>query len=260
MSTVKVYPNSDRLVEQAASSILEMGNQAISSRDVFSIALSGGSTPQPVYKRLTRAEGALDWRKVHVFWGDERCVPPDDDQSNFRAARETLLKHVPIPEDNIYRINGELPASEAAEDYQHRISIFFKNHPALPWRETRSGEIPVFDLILLGMGGDGHTASLFPGSFALQESLRWVVGVPHNQPPLPEVDRVTFTLPLINAAANVLFLVSGESKARMLKRVFMNDGEQMLPAQQVQPVSGDLVWMVDEPAASMLGENRPGRG
>lgn len=259
MSTVQVFSKEDQMVEQAALHILQIGNAAIASRGMFSLVLSGGSTPQPVYRQLSRDAGALPWSQVHVFWGDERCVPPGDPQSNFGSARETLLENVPIPEANIYRIKGELPANEAAEDYQHRISIFFNSHPALPWSETRSGEVPAFDLVLLGMGSDGHTASLFPGSFALQESLRWVVGVPHSRPPRPEVDRVSFTLPLINAASNVLFLVSGESKAHILNQVLADDDRQALPAQQIQPVSGRLVWMVDEQAASMLSEDRIGR-
>jgi 6-phosphogluconolactonase len=252
MNTIQVYPDLDRLAKHASMRILEIGQQAIGSRGIFSFVLSGGSTPQPVYKRLGRARDSLDWSKVHVFWGDERCLPPEDPQSNYGMARESLLAQVPIPDDNVHRIKGELPPVEAAEDYQHRIAITFKNHPGLAWCETSDGVIPSFDLILLGMGSDGHTASLFPGSFAMQETLRWVVGVTHYQPPPPEVDRVTFTLPLISAAANVIFLVSGEGKARCLEQVLVDDGEHALPAQRVRPLSGRLEWMVDRPAASRL--------
>ncbi len=252
MRNLRVFPDLDRLAQAAAGRVLEVGNTAIAGRGAFTLVLSGGSTPIPVYRLLRQQSQALDWDRVHVFWGDERCLPPGDSQSNYHQARQTLLAHTSITTENVHRIQGELPASQGAGEYQTHLTGFFAKHPALGWQKVAGKRFPSFDLILLGMGDDGHTASLFPGSPALEEITRWVVGVQHDQPPPPLVDRVTFTLPLINSAAYIIFLVSGESKALRLRQVFADELESHLPAGLVRPASGELEWMVDSAAASAL--------
>jgi 6-phosphogluconolactonase len=158
------------------------------------VVLAGGSTQQQMFTRLTGAH--VDWERVHFFWGEERCLPPEQGDRNYHMAYEALLSHIPIPTGNIHRVHGELPADEAAQDYEDELSFFF------------GSETPRFNLVLLGMGGEGHTASIFPGTPATREKARWVAAVSHNVPPPPLVDRVTLTLPVLNATARVLFLVS----------------------------------------------------
>jgi len=200
------------------------------------VALSGGSTPRATYTLLASDEFAarVDWPRVHVLWGDERCVPPDHPESNYRMARETLLDKIPIPAENVYRIRGELPPDQAATAYQAEL-------------EAILGTIGRFDLILLGMGEDGHTASLFPGTAAIHEQTRWVVA--HYVDKL-SAWRVTLTPVVINAAARVTFLVSGAGKAERLREVL--DGPHqpdVLPAQIVRPTGGRLLWLADAAAA-----------
>ncbi len=188
----------------------------------------------------------VDWQHVEVFWSDERCVPPDDQASNYRIAREPLLDHVPVPEANVHRIHGEEEPMEAAAAYERELRAAF----ATPEGPPRSAPRSRFDLMLLGMGEDGHTASLFPGTAAVQETTRWVVT--HRLTWL-SIWRVTLTLPVINAAAEVAFLVSGKNKAPMLHRVI--DGPyrpETFPAQLVAPRAGHLRWLVDAAAASRL--------
>jgi len=218
---------------------LHLVRAALRSRDQFTVALAGGSTPRQLYSLLT--EKRLDWERLHFFWGDERCVPPDHANSNFRMADEVLLSHVPIPAENIHRIHGELPAEEAALDYEDELRHFFRY------------QTPRFDLILLGLGSDGHTASLFPGTPAVREKVRWVVGVDHRSPPPPLVNRVTLTPPALNAAANIIFLVSGTEKAERLAEVLQGPYQpELLPAQIVKPVDGHVCWLVDQAAADKL--------
>ncbi len=257
MQRLHVFPDLDRLAQKAANRVLEIGNSAIVRRGIFTFVLSGGSTPLPVYRLLRQKSHALDWRRVHIFWGDERCLPPDDPQSNYRQAWEALLVHVSIPAENVHRIKGELPASQGGRDYQDRLTAFFTAYPALDWQEIAGNRFPSFDLILLGMGDDGHTASLFPGSPALDERTQAVVGVEHNQPPPPLVDRVTFTLPMINVAAHAIFLVAGKGKALRLQQVFAGEMETNLPAGRVRLASGQLEWWVDSAAASALAKENP---
>jgi 6-phosphogluconolactonase len=205
-----------------------------------------------VYRLLSQEGKALDWSKVHFYWGDERCVPPDHPDSNYRMAWETMLAWLPIPPENIHRIQAELPPVQAAQAYEEQIREFFRQISKISGLLIGSSTIPSFDLILLGMGEDGHTASLFPGTPALAEAQRWVVAVEHNQPPPPLVDRVTLTLPLINAAQEVVIFVSGGSKAARLEQFFGGRSEPPLPIQLVQPVSENLTWMVDQAAAVRL--------
>jgi 6-phosphogluconolactonase len=233
---LQVLPDADALARRAAE-LIAQAVQHTSTR--FCIALSGGSTPKTLYTLLAAPEFApqIEWPRVHVFWGDERCVPPDHPDSNYRMARETLLDYVPIPPENIHRIAGEFEPAEAAALYEQHLRSFFDGEPR-------------FDLILLGMGNDGHTASLFPHTPALHEQERWVVA---NYALAQQLWRVTFTPAAINAAARVMFLVSGAEKAETLRRVL--NGPSMpeeLPAQLVQPVSGETTWLLDRAAASLI--------
>jgi 6-phosphogluconolactonase len=188
----------------------------------------------------------MDWQKIHCFWGDERCVPPTDPLSNYRMAREVLLSHVPIPPENIHRMRSEAEPDESAREYESFLRSFFKDQP-----EALKGR--TFDLLLLGVGEDGHTNSLFPGSQALEIEDRWVVGVQHRQPPDPQVDRISLTLPAMNAAQRVIFLATGERKAEIIERVLgTKKSKPLLPAERVNPLEGELLWLMDQGAASKL--------
>lgn len=232
------------LADAAAEFFLAQARTSIQARGRFAIALSGGSTPRALYQRL--ANIPLAWENIHLFWGDERCVPPDHAESNYRMSVESLLTRIRIPTENIHRIEGELPPDEAAERYEKELRAFFGNSPR-------------FDLILLGLGDDGHTASLFPESPTLKESTRWAVAVEHTTPPPPLVPRVTLTLPVINAARQIVFLVSGAGKAARLAEVLQpRPAAQPLPAQLIRPVNGDLLWLVDKPAAALLSPDKAG--
>jgi 6-phosphogluconolactonase len=238
---VKIYLDRSELASAAAEHFIDQAIIAIETKGTFRVALAGGSTPKATYSLLasTTYAGRLDWKLVHFFWGDERCVPPDHAYSNFRMAREALLDHIPIPASNIHRMRGENIPDQAARDYENELRGFFQQSP--------------FDLILLGLGDDGHTASLFPNSPVLQETNRWVRAVEHNRPPPPLVTRLTLTLPIINSASQVTFLASGESKSQRLEQIFTTQfpTEITLPAQLVQPVSGNLLWLVDQAAAGV---------
>jgi 6-phosphogluconolactonase len=231
MSEFRVYPDADSLARAAAEHFITLAAEAIAAPGRFAVALAGGSTPQATYALLATAVFAarVDWSRVHVFWGDERCVPPDHPDSNYRMAHEALLDKIPIPAENVHRIQGERPPNMAAALYQAEL-------------EAVLGVNGRFDLILLGMGTDGHTASLFPGTTALEERAHAVVAVYVQQ---LQAWRITLTLPVINAARHVLFLVSGTAKASALARV--RAGEP-LPAGLVQPTQGQLIWLVERNA------------
>jgi 6-phosphogluconolactonase len=240
VTAIRVLPDSRALAEAAARHVVESLQTAIDRRGRASLALSGGSTPRDLHQRLANPQliNALDWSKVHIFFGDERCVPPDDKQSNYHMARETLLSKVPIPEANVHRMRGELPPAEAAESYERELRAFFGSEP------------PSLDLILLGMGDNGHTASLFPGLTAVHEHTRWVMAEY-----VAEVGmwRITLTPVILNLAREVLFLVAGAAKAEMLQRVLEGRYEPAgLPAQIVRPVDGQVTWFVDAEAAAKL--------
>ncbi|HPC73796.1 MAG TPA: 6-phosphogluconolactonase [Syntrophales bacterium] len=242
----QIYDNPDLLALQAARYLTGIARDSVHSSGRFTLALSGGATPRRLYEKLGGAEcrEKLKWDSIHLFWGDERCVPPDDPGSNYRMARETFIDRVPVPPRNIHRIRGEMKPPEAAALYEKDLKAFF-----FPDAGESPG-IPRFDLILLGLGDDGHTASLFPGASALHEHERWVVAC--------HVDkikswRVTLTPRLINAARHILFLVSGRRKARCLKEVLRSSYRpDELPAQAVRPEDGRVTWMVDTEAASLL--------
>lgn len=243
MANLHVFADNSAFVSGAADWIADAGARAIAAQGRFTLALSGGGTPRPIYARLAQADYArrLDWSKVYIFFGDERCVPPDDARSNYRMARETLLEQVPLPAENVYRIHGEDDPAQAALAYEQEIRRLF-----------RAAAPPAFDLILLGMGDNGHTASLFPGTAALREQVRWVV------PQYVEVMstwRVTFTLPLLNAARAVAFLVEGGGKAEMLRRVLQGAyNPDELPSQLIAPTRGELHWFLDAAAAARLAD------
>jgi len=241
-----VSHDAQSLMQAAAQRIATLCEDATRLRGRFTWALAGGSTPRPLYALLAGAQLAadIDWRRVDFFWGDERCVPPDHPESNYRMARETLLDAIEPDPARVHRMLGEAEPAKAAAAYEQLLRAFF----AAPAGAAPPGS---FDLVLLGMGGDGHTASLFPGTAALRETERWVV-VNRLAPTAPA--RLTLTFPIINAASHVLFLVSGVDKAARLKQVLEPTpiGDDALPAQRIRPKGGQLEWMVDADAASQL--------
>ena len=239
--TITIYDSLETLVEAAAELFVSAAQAAVSEFGQFNVVLAGGSTPRPVYVKLTgdSFRSRIDWKAVHLFWGDERCVPPTHHESNYLMAKTTLSDQVPIPDKNIHRIPGELGAEAAAEGYEKELRSFF-----------RGRKLPVFDLVLLGMGDDGHTASLFPDTAAIHEEKRWAVG--HFVDKLDSW-RITLTPPALNAAKQIVFLIAGEGKAERLRDVLSGPFQpDHLPAQIIESKTGRMVWMVDQNAASML--------
>lgn len=240
---IRILSTPQELFGAAAEEVVRTAKEAVEQRGRFAIALSGGSTPNSLYNLLaTNARTSLPWDRMFFFWGDERHVPPTDPDNNYRSADEAMLSKIPVAPGNVFRIETENPdAAAAAEAYEKTLQKFFALEP---------GKIPRFDLILLGMGPDGHTASLFPGTAALEEKSRLVVA---NWVEKLKTSRLTFTLPVLNAARCVTFLVSGVDKAPALNAVLKGDapGEQY-PAKLVQPSPGSLIWLVDRAAASEL--------
>jgi 6-phosphogluconolactonase len=231
------------LFHAAGEEVVRAANEAVSERGRFIIALSGGSTPKSLYTLLaTNARAALPWAQMFFFWSDERHVPPTDPDSNYRMAQEAMLSKVPVPESNVLRVPAENPdAEEAALAYEQTLRQFFS---------LQEGEFPRFDLILLGLGPDGHTASLFPETAALQEKSRLVVA---NWVEKFKTYRITFTLPVLNAARSAAFLVSGSDKASALHEVLEGDAPgEKYPAKLVRPTEGKVIWFVDRAAASEL--------
>src|SRR5262245_61709958 len=240
MTAIRVLPDPAALADSAARQFVERCQAAIDARGSFSIALSGGSTPRDLHLRLASPPLAqqIDWAHVHVWFGDERCVPPDDPQSNYRMANEALLTKVPIPAAQVHRMRGELPPEQAAEAYEGELAEFFKD------------DAPRLDVILLGMGDNGHTASLFPGLKAVHEQRRWVVAEYVGE---VSMWRITLTPVVLNLGREVLFLVAGGGKASMLRQVLEGpfDPDQR-PAQIVRPTPGEVIWLVDAAAAADL--------
>ncbi len=240
----------EELGQRAAELFVDLAAEAVNSWGRFSVALSGGKTPKALHSRLQSPSlvRRVPWSGVYVFWGDERYVPQDHPDSNYRMARETLLDQVPIPGENIFPVpTQEKDAESAAGRYQETVRRFF---------ELDEGEQPRLDLMVMGMGEDGHTASLFPGTAALEDSNSVVVANPVRK---LDSDRVTFTVPAINQAAFVLFLISGASKAPALKEVMESPYRpNLLPSQFVQPVNGRLLFLVDREAAARLSAGGDG--
>ena len=239
---VIVFPDQHLLSEDAAFRFVALATMNTRSGNPFSVALAGGSTPALLYSLLSSAlyRNALDWNLIHLFFGDDRCVPIDSDFSNYRMANDSLISKVPIPPENVHRIQSENPDNEeAAKLYEAELRTFF------------STPYPRFDLILLGMGSDGHCASLFPGKAALGETTKWATV---SEPGLkPFVPRVTLTYPVINHARNILFMVAGADKAETLHDVMEGEYEpSRLPSQDVSAIDGSCTWLVDSNAASKL--------
>jgi 6-phosphogluconolactonase len=242
---VRIVSDAEELGRAAASEFLLNAGGAVARTGIFTTALSGGSTPNRLYTLLSEDAGLrerLPWDRIHFFWGDERHVPPEHAESNYRAARDSMLSKAPVPPDNVHRIRGELQdAGDAAAEYETLLRLFFS---------VPAGRLPRFDLLLLGLGSDGHIASLFPGTDALLEQRRLVVA---NWVERVRSHRITLTLPVINNASAVIFLVSGAEKASIVKRV-LNDNDPALPAFLVRPVNGKLIWFVDRAAAAECGD------
>jgi 6-phosphogluconolactonase len=241
MTKMHVFDDNRSFVDGAADFIAKSAVAAIAARGRFTIALSGGGTPKQIYARLATADyrGLIAWEKVHIFFGDERCVPPEDARSNYRVACEAWFDHSPIPAENIHRIRGEDDPAREALRYEQDIAGLY-----------RSARPPAFDLILLGLGDNGHTASLFPGTAALRETTRWVVA---QYVEVMTTWRVTFTAPLINAARHVAFLAAGAGKAQMLWNVLEGPYQpDVWPSQLIQPAAGELHWLVDAAAAAKV--------
>lgn len=238
---IRVFPSPEELFRAAAETFCRLAEEAIRARGKFNVALSGGSTPRGLHHELViNFASKVAWDRVFFFWGDERHVPPDFPESNFRMAKETLLSKLPIPADHIFRMAGELPdADQAALLYQDALRNYFHLSP---------GEFPRFDLMLQGIGGDGHTASLFPGTKALQETSRSVVG---NWVEQHSTWRITVTYPVIDNAANVMFLVDGAGKAEIMRKA-LREPAANLPCQLVQLANGNLMWYLDAAAGSKL--------
>ena len=238
-----VFDTLSAFSETVADRFMEASVSAERQKDVMTVALSGGSAPRFLFEALARVprKNMIPWRYIHLFWGDERCVPPDHPESNFRMANDVLLKEISIPDENIHRIRGEVNPEEEARRYAEEIRNFVPR--------GRTG-IPRFDWIFLGLGSDGHTASLFPGSSALEENESICTTTKH---PLTEQNRITLTLPVINNAARVCFLVSGIEKSGIVAKILSYHGNDLLlPASRVNLVDGLLEWYVDIPAASLI--------
>ena len=238
---IRTYKNLEAVSRAAAELFVELAVDAVSARGRFAVALSGGETPRRLYNLLAESpiQEKIEWKAVHVFWGDERCVPTSDPRSNARIARLALLDHVPIPAENIHPVPCDRSPREAAVQYEAEIKAFFGR------------DVPAFDLVLLGLGDNAHTASLFPHTPVLDEKDRWVAEVYISE---QDMHRVTLTAPIINQAREVLFLVSGSGKAKALQKVLRgpfrpND----FPAQLIRTKEEHLLWLVDRDAADKLG-------
>jgi 6-phosphogluconolactonase len=238
---VRVFHEVERLSRHAANLFVEESNRSIQGRNRFLVALNGGSSPTRLFQLLaTEYRDQVAWGKVHVFWGDERCVPPTDSGSNYKQALDLMMSHVPIPEENIHRAKGELDPLTAAADYSLTLKRYAE--PAL--------NFPRFDLVYLGMGEDGHTASLFPGSSVqVTEPVLAVTASYQNRP----ANRVTLTQLVFNQARTVVFMATGEKKAETLAEVLSDRyNPAQYPAQRIDPQDGQLIWLVDDAAAGKL--------
>lgn len=241
---ILVVGDPDELGRRAAQEFVRLASEAIRAKGFFTVALSGGSTPKGLYMQLAcdNYREQVPWSHVHLFWGDERCVPPDHPESNYRMICEALITRVPIPKENIYRIPAEREdRARAAMEYEQALMTFFR---------LNAGMFPRFDLILLGMGDDGHTASLFPFTSALDETDRLVLA---SYVEKLGVYRLTLSVPTLNQAREVMFLISGASKASVLREVLEGDYQpKRLPSQLIQPVNGRLLFIADLSAAGKL--------
>jgi len=240
---VRVVPDLTALAEAAAKEFASAARDAIDNRGRFTVALAGGSTPRALHQRLTRQpyRKEIDWKRVLFFWGDERCVPPTHERSNYRMARETLLDPLKIADANVFRMDAERePPRAAAAAYEAVLRAQFSD----------AKRFPRLDFALMGIGSDGHTASLFPASPALAEKRKWAVSTPA---PDGKERRITLTYPVFNATRRVVFLVSGQDKSGPVSKIVKKErGYRKLPASGIQPLRGSQLWLLDESAASKL--------
>lgn len=239
---LEIFSDADALSQAAADYFLALADSAIQQRGQFTVALSGGNTPTPLYRVLgtPKFQKAINWDHIHFFWGDERCVPPDHPNSNYRMVREVLLQKISIPEENVHRVPAELEPRMAAFAYEEVLRNYFFD------------EWPRFDLVLLGMGEDGHTASLFPNSAGLNETHRWFIA---NHAPEKDEWRLTLTKNAINAARHIAVIVTGDSKAATLIDVLEGEHQQHeKPIQLIAPGNGEMVWFLDQTAAKKLSD------
>lgn len=241
---LRIVEDEAALAQEAATEFARLATDSVNAKSLFTVALSGGSTPKSLYSLLASREpwrSELPWPRMHVFWNDERHVPPDHPDSNYRMADAALLSKVAIPPENIHRIRGEeSDPAKAADEYERELQNAFR---------LTADQLPLFDLVLLGLGTDGHTASLFPDTAALYEREHYVVA---NWVEKLNAWRITLTLPVLNRATNVMFIVSGPEKANILRAVLEADRAEQYPAQFIRPTAGRLLWLVDSDAAASL--------
>jgi 6-phosphogluconolactonase len=246
---IQILDNSEAVSRTAAEMLVNLVLETLKTNDSFAVALSGGSTPKTMFSILAGDEtfrNRMPWDRIHFFWGDERHVPPDHTDSNYRMTHESMLSRVPVPSENIHPVRAENPdAGKAAEEYEQALRDFFK---------LERGQLPCFDCVFLGMGTDGHTASLFPGTKALQERERLVVS---NWVDKFQSYRITMAAPVLNNADMVIFLVSGEEKAEPLRAVLEGEKQtDLFPSQLIEPTHGKLLWLVDQAAARKLSQRK----
>jgi 6-phosphogluconolactonase len=237
---IKIFKDQRAASQAMAETFTSIAKEAVARRGRFTVALTGGSSPQLLYEilRSDPYRQSVPWKKCYVFWGDERAVPFSDERSNARMGYEKLLNHVPVPAGQIYRMNGEVAPEKAADEYEKMLNRHFGEQE------------PAFDLILLGMGADGHTASIFPGSDAVHEKNRLVTTGYNSE---QGTHRITFTAPLINKARNIFFGIFGDEKAETLRQVFEGDhNPEQLPVQLIKPVKSEIIWFLDEKSAKLL--------
>lgn len=242
-NNICIFQTSEALAKAAADKVIQISKQAIENKNRFVLSLSGGSTPELLFKLLASPSyrDQIEWEKTFVFWGDERMVPSNDNRNNANRAKALLLNHIPIPSNNIHPIPVDFEPKEAAKEYEKTLKEFFGNSE------------PCFDLIFLGLGEDGHTASLFPGSDVIYENKRWIRDV---YVPRQNMFRITMTPHLINKAHTIVFLVEGEKKSKILNAV-LSESQQIdkLPAQVIHPGNGNLYWFLDKKAAELMPTN-----
>lgn len=244
---IQVFDDKPAVAKAAAQLFLETAVKAVAKNGRFLVALSGGSTPAALFSLLKEQPyiNQIPWSKTHVFWSDERLVPPDEDGSNFKQANDLFLRFTAVPPNQIYRAKGEMPSETAVADYKSQLQTI-----------TRMGEsLPIFDLILLGMGNDGHTASLFPGPISKEEENEPIIAVTADYDGRP-AHRLTFTPHLINKARLILLLVTGDSKATTVNHVINGEtNQEKWPVQRIQPSNGQIFWYLDQAAARHLSHN-----
>lgn len=244
---IRILADPSEVARTGAAEVVAAAQKAVSDHGYFALTLSGGSTPKVLYALLADDPSFRDkmpWSKTHFFWGDERHVPPDHPDSNYRMTQQAMLSKVTIPPENVHRIHGENPdAASAADEYGTELRRFFGLNP---------GAFPRLDLVLLGMGPDGHTASLFPGTPALKETKRFVTA---NRVDKFNTDRITMTYPTLNNAGRIVFLVNGADKAQPLHEVLQGKSQpDLYPSQKIAPTDGTLLWLIDRAAGSLLDQ------